>query len=140
VNAKRGGCMAPKMTNKIDEEIIAEWAEQRRQGTEMEGLVPVTARVTKNPMTIYSVRFSEPEMQLIEAQADREQKRLSVFIREAALKAAVEGTAVASEGKIELAPSEQETLFQALRQVIATKPETRPTRRTRRSNTAAQKA
>jgi len=131
--------MAPKLRNKIDEEIIAEWEEKRRKGTEMEGLVPVTATVSKNPMTIYSVRFSEPEMQLIEAQADREGKRLSAFIREAALSAAVAGTAQAIEGKVELAPSEQETLFQALRQVIATKPETKPSRRTRRANTAAQK-
>jgi len=119
------------MRNEIDEEIIREYAERRRTGTELKDHVQVTARVAKDVGTIYSVRFSEPEMQLIEAQADREGKRLSVFIREAALKAAVSGTAAAQEGKVELAPSEQETLFQALRQVIATKPETKPSRRTR---------
>ena len=126
--------------NEIDEAIIKEYTERRRTGTELKDHVEVKARIAKDVGTIYSIRFSEPEMQLIEAQADREGKRLSVFIREAALNAAVAATAEASQGKVELAPSEQETLFQALRQVIATKPETKPSRRARRANTAAQKA
>jgi uncharacterized protein (DUF1778 family) len=127
-------------SNPIDAEIIQEYSQRHRSGTELKDHAEVKGRIAKDVGTIYSVRFSEAEMQLIEAQAEREGKRLSAFIRESALNAAVAGTANAVEGKVGLTPSEQETLFQALRQVIATKPETKPARRARRANTAAQKA
>lgn len=92
------------LPNAEDEDTIREYKERRRTGTELDGHVEVPARVAKDVGTIYSIRFSEPEMQLIEAQAERQQKRLSVFIREAAIRAALEGAA--SNGQIALTPSE----------------------------------
>ena len=130
------------MTNAFvsDEEIREYYEEKRRKGEEMKGLVPVKATVAKEVGWVFSTRFTNAELTVIEEAAKRKGMKTGAFIREAALKAAVEGTAVGAEGKVNLTPSEQETLFQALRQVIAPKAEPARRRRTRRSNTAAQEA
>jgi uncharacterized protein (DUF1778 family) len=122
------------------QEMLDYYEEKRRTGTEMEGLVPVSARVAKNPGAIFSVRFNMGELGVVEQAAEAKGMKLGAFIREAALNAALDRTAVASEGKVDLTLSQQEMLFQALRQVISTAPETKPSRRARRSSTAAQEA
>jgi len=129
----------PRLTPEY-QELLDYYEEKRRTGTEFEGLVPVKAKVAKNPGAIFSVRFNMGELGVIENAAEAKGMKLGAFIREAALAAALANSAQVGKGKLELAPAEQEILFQALRQVIATKPETKPSRRTRRSNTAAHKA
>ena len=129
----------PRLTPEY-QELVDYYEEKHRAGTEMEGLVPVKAKIAKNPGAIFSVRFNMGELGVVEQAAEAKGMKLGAFIREAALNAAVGTTASTDTGKVELAPSEQETLFQALRQVISTKQETKPSRRSRRANTAAQKA
>ena len=128
------------MNRKVsDQEIRDYYEEKRKNGTEAEGLVRVDAAVPKNFGSIFSVRFNQGELGLIQQIANQRGIKVGAFIREAALKAALDGDA-GSGAKINLTPSEQETLFQALRQVIAPKPEPARQRRTRRSNTATEKA
>jgi len=130
--------MMPKLKPEY-QDMLDYYEEKRRSGTEMEGLVPVKAIVAKNPGAIFSVRFNFGELGVVEQAAQARGMKLGAFIREAALQAALGGDA-SSGAKINLTPSEQETLFQALRQVIAPKAEPARARRTRRSNTAAEKA
>lgn len=130
------------MTNEFvsDEEIREYYEEKRRKGEEMKGLVPVKAKVAKDIGWVFSVRLTEAELSIIEEAAQRKGLKTGAFIREAALNAAVGSPDRESTVQVNLTASEQETLFQALRQVIAPKPETKPSRRTRRSNTAAESA
>lgn len=123
-----------------DKEIREYYEEKRRKGEEMKGLVPVKAKVAKEIGWVFSVRFSEAELSAVEQAADQKGMRTGAYIRDAALRAAVGDMSEAAGPKVDLTPSQQETLFQALRQVISSKPETKPSRRARRSNTAAQDA
>ena len=129
------------MTNKLvsDDEIREYYEEKRRKGEEMKGLVRVNATVAKDVGWVFSTRFANSELTIIEEAAKRRGMKTGAFIREAALRSALESDA-GFGAKINLTPSEQETLFQALRQVIAPKAEPARQRRTRRSNTAAEKA
>src|SRR6266545_2283080 len=96
----------PRLTPEY-QELLDYYEEKRRTGTEMEGLVPVNAKVAKNPGAIFSVRFNMGELGVVEKAAQAKGMKLGAFIREAALSAAVVGTAMTAEGKVELAPSEQ---------------------------------
>jgi len=129
------------MTNKFvsDDEIREYEEEKRRKGEELKGLVRVNATVAKDVGWVFSTRFANAELTIIEEAAKRKGMKTGAFIREAALRAAVE-PAPGAMPSVNLTPSEQETLFQALRQVIAPKAEPARQRRTRRSNTAADKA
>ena len=122
------------------DELAAYYEQRHREGRDFEGLVPVKAKVAKDFSSVFSVRFKAGELAAVERAAKARKTTIGAFIREVALSAAAADAATSSEGKVELAPSEQETLFQALRQVIATKPETKPSRRARRANTVAQKS
>jgi len=129
------------VTNKFvsDDELREYYEEKRRKGEEMKGLVPVKATVAKDVGWVFSTRFTNAELTVIEEAAMRKGMKTGAFIREAALRVAVEPTSDATS-TVNLTPSEQETLFQALRQVIAPKAEPARARRTRHSNTAAEKA
>jgi len=74
------------------EKTREEWAQHfedlKAQGRELEGLVPVAARVAKNPDTVYSTRYSKQEIALIRDAARKRGLTASAFIRSAALAAA----------------------------------------------------
>jgi hypothetical protein len=55
---------------------------------EIEGLVPVRARIKKNADTIYSLRFTSDEMTFLREAAESRGMKLSELIREGAMGAA----------------------------------------------------
>lgn len=121
-----------------DQEIRDYYADKRKSGTEGEGLVRVDAAVAKNFGSVFSVRFNQGELGLIQKVAIERGVKVGAFIREAALAAALNKDA-GSAVKIHLTPAEQETLFQALEQVIGSTTDTARPRRNRRTHVAAQK-
>ncbi len=76
------------MTRQTDEEIIAYYDKLMAEGKELEGLVPVRARVSKNPRAVYSVRLSFDELSRIDAAAKQRGLSISEFMRQASLAAA----------------------------------------------------
>jgi uncharacterized protein (DUF1778 family) len=85
------------------EKTREEWAKHfddlKAQGKELDGLVPVKARVAPNPDTIYSTRYSRDEIALIRDAAKKLGITASAFIRSAALAAA--------SGELDLAGGER---------------------------------
>jgi len=73
---------------KTDEEIIAEYDKLIAEGREMEGLVPVKARVAKPARAVYSVRMSSQELTQISKGAWKRAMTVSDFMRQASLAAA----------------------------------------------------
>jgi hypothetical protein len=125
------------------DKLVEYYEEKHRRGEDMKGLVPVRANVSKDFASVFSVRFKGRELGLIERVALAKGMKIGAFIREAALRAALEDSGEGASAKISLTPVEQETLFQALRQVIEPKADDAPVRPRRprsRSTTAAQKA
>jgi hypothetical protein len=72
------------------EEIAAEYDKRMAEGREFEGLVPVRARVSKNPRAVYSVRLAFGELSQISKAAEQRGITTSEFMRQAAM-AAVQG-------------------------------------------------
>ena len=72
-------------------------------GRELEGLVRVNARVSKNPRDVVSVRMSPDELSEIAAAAGAIEQNVSEFIREAAMKQAREVKAGANQARQVLA-------------------------------------
>ena len=72
-------------------------------GRELDGLVRVNARVSKNPRDVVSVRMSPDELGEIAAAAAAIDQNVSEFIREAALKQAKDVMAGASQARRVLA-------------------------------------
>ena len=72
-------------------------------GRELDGLVRVNARVSKNPRDVVSVRMSPDELSEITAAAGAIDKNVSEFIREAALKQAKQVRAGADQARRALA-------------------------------------
>src|SRR3954468_24690737 len=95
-----------------DDEMREYEEDKRRKGQEMKDLVPVNATVAKDVGWVFSTRFANSELTIIEDAAKRKGMKTGAFIREAALRAAVEPASGASS-TVNLTPSEQETLFQA---------------------------
>jgi hypothetical protein len=81
------------------EEIAAEYDQLMAEGREFEGLVPVKARVSKDPRSVYSVRLRFEELSEIMKAADARGLTTSEFMRLASLSAA--------SGEIDLRAGEQ---------------------------------
>ncbi len=69
-------------------DMVREAEEYKDTERELEGLVPVKARVAKNPRAVYSVRLSFPELGEISQAAKQREMTVSDFMRQAALSAA----------------------------------------------------
>ena len=73
---------------KTAQELAKHYDDLFAQGKELEGLVPVAMKVSPNPDTIYSTRYSRDEIALIRQAAKKQSITASAFIRTAALAAA----------------------------------------------------
>jgi hypothetical protein len=76
---------------------------------ELEGLVPVEARIKQNAGIIFSVRFTASEMSQIRAAANARGVKLSELVREGALEAAAR-----AQGE----PSEREEAITRAKQLV----------------------
>jgi hypothetical protein len=81
------------------EEMAAEYDQLMAEGKEMEGLVPVRARVAKDPRSVYSVRLRFEELSEIMKAAEARGMTTSEFMRLASLSA--------SRGEVDLRAGEQ---------------------------------
>ena len=72
------------------DDLVREAESVKDTEAELEGLVPVKARVAANPGVVYSLRLSRDEMDRISDAAARQGVSVAAFLRMAAL-AAVEG-------------------------------------------------
>jgi hypothetical protein len=75
------------MTNER-EEIIRDLESRKDTGRELEGFVPVRARIRPGPRAVVSIRLTSAELREIVAAAEVLERNTSEFIREAALKEA----------------------------------------------------
>jgi hypothetical protein len=91
-----------------DEEIIAEFDKLFAEGKEMEGLVPVKARVSKDPRSVFSVRLRFGELTEISNAAKAKGLSISEFMRLASLSAA--------RGQLDLRAGEQRQALMAVRE------------------------
>jgi uncharacterized protein (DUF1778 family) len=91
-----------------DEEIIRYYDRLRAEGRELEGLVPVKARVAKNPRAVYSVRMSSAELTEISEAAKQNDMTVSDFMRQASLAAA--------KGDLSLEAGKRATALHAVRE------------------------
>ncbi len=89
-------------------EMAEEAEEVKDTERELEGLVPVKARVAKNPRAVYSVRLSFEELSRIEKAAKQRGLSISEFMRQASLAAA--------NGEQDLAAGEQAAAVLAVRE------------------------
>jgi hypothetical protein len=90
-----------------EEETIRHYEELRRQGKELDNLVPVKARVSPDAGIVFSIRFSGDEFRKIEDKAKEKRMKVSAFIRTAALSAAV--------GDLDLKAGEHQSTVQDVR-------------------------
>jgi hypothetical protein len=93
---------------KTDEEIIAEYDKLIAEGRELEGLVPVKARVAKPVRAVYSVRMSSQELTEISRGAKQRGLTVSDFMRQASLSAA--------QGALGLEAGQREAALLAVRE------------------------
>jgi hypothetical protein len=70
------------------DEVVREAEAFKDTQQEIEGLVPVRARLSENPGVVYSLRLSRAEMDRISEAAGRQGVKVSAFLRMAALAAA----------------------------------------------------
>jgi hypothetical protein len=80
-------------------EAAAEMDALKDTGHEMDGLVPVRATVDPNFGIVFSVRFSQDEMEALHLAADTKGVKLSEIIRAGALKEARGGSTGATTAK-----------------------------------------
>ena len=74
-----------------DKEIAQRFEEARERGEEFDNLVPVKARFPRNAESIYSIRLTSQEMQILAGAARAKGMKLSQFIRDASLQMAASG-------------------------------------------------
>ncbi|HLG11040.1 MAG TPA: hypothetical protein VI876_04705 [Dehalococcoidia bacterium] len=90
------------------QEMAREAEEVKDSERELEGLVPVKARVAKTPRAVYSVRLSFPELTEITQAAKQRDMTVSDFMRQASLSA--------SQGYLGLDAGRQEAALLAVRE------------------------
>lgn len=90
------------------EEMVREAEAVKDTERELEGLVPVKARVAKNPRAVYSVRLSFPELTEISEAAKQNDLTVSDFMRQASLAAA--------KGELSLEAGRRATALHAVRE------------------------
>jgi hypothetical protein len=81
-----------------DEETIAKYDRLIAEGRELEGLVPVKARVAKDVRHVFSVRMTARELTEIAEAARQRGMTISDFMRQASI-AAVKGELAIDAGK-----------------------------------------
>ena len=89
------------------DDIVREVEEVKDTERELEGLVPVWARVSPNAGSVYSTRYSNEELSLILEAAKKRGLTGSAFIRAAALAAAA--------GELDLGSAEKAATLQQVR-------------------------
>lgn len=94
--------------NKSYEEMAREAEEVKDTERELEGLVPVKARVARPVRSVYSVRMSSQELSQISAAAKRRGITVSDFMRQASLAAA--------QGALDLEAGQRESAILAVRE------------------------
>src|SRR5690606_18962499 len=94
---------------KTREELRKEAEAVKGTEKEIEGLIPVKARISPNLQIVYSLRFSEEEMSFIRNAAKRRGIKMSDLIREGAMEAA----ARAQEG-----PSPRDEALKEARELV----------------------
>jgi uncharacterized protein (DUF1778 family) len=113
--------MTSRMT---DEEIIAEYDKLMAEGRELEGLVPVKARVAKDIRHVFSVRMSAKELTEISEAAAKRGMTVSDFMRQASL-AAAQGALGLDAGRqataVNAVREKARELYEAVEQLDATK-------------------
>ena len=90
-----------------DEEIAEYYEELKRHGKELDNLVPVKAHVDPNFGIVYSVRFAQGDMAILDKKAKEKGMKLSAFIRSAALAAAA--------GDLDIEAGERQAALQDVR-------------------------
>jgi uncharacterized protein (DUF1778 family) len=90
------------------DELAAEFEKRMAEGRELEGLVPVKARVAKPVRHVYSVRMSGKELTDISKAAEARGMTTSDFMRKAAL--------AAVEGQLDLEAGEHRSAIMAVRE------------------------
>lgn len=68
--------------------IAREYDVMKKRGTELDNLVPVKARIGKNPRMVFSIRLTPQELTQLSQAAAQRKVTISDFIRLAALGAA----------------------------------------------------
>ena len=96
------------MSRMSDDEIAAEYDQLMAEGKELDGLVPVRARVSKDPRSVYSVRLRFGELSEIIKAAEARGLTTSEFMRQASLSAA--------RGYVDLRAGEQAQALLAVRE------------------------
>jgi hypothetical protein len=83
-----GGLAMDARTRKTYEEMAAEADAIKDTEAEIDGLVPVSARVAENLTSVFSVRFGPGELAQITKAAEAQGLKVGAFIRAVALAAA----------------------------------------------------
>jgi uncharacterized protein (DUF1778 family) len=96
------------VTNKSYEEMVREAEVVKDTEAELEGLVPVKARVAKPVRAVYSVRMSSQELTEISKAAKQRGMTVSDFMRQASLSAA--------QGALDLEQGRRATALLAVRE------------------------
>jgi uncharacterized protein (DUF1778 family) len=74
--------------NSQDQELLEEYERRIAAGTDLDGLIPVKARVPRNPRAVFSLRLSKDEYEVIARAAEARGQGVSDFIRDAAMDSA----------------------------------------------------
>ena len=90
------------------EDMVREVESVKDTEAELEGLVPVRARVSPNLGVVYSLRLSRDEMNRISEAASKRGKKISEFLRMAALAAAEEDSNLGQEERASVLQSARE--------------------------------
>jgi uncharacterized protein (DUF1778 family) len=110
--------MTSKWPVKTYEEIAREYDAMKEAGTELDNLVPVKARVAKEPRAVFSVRMTPAELNIIESAAKKRGISISELIRTAALAAASEELDLTA-GERESALAEVRAQVKALAETVS---------------------
>jgi uncharacterized protein (DUF1778 family) len=86
-----------------DQDILDEYERRRADGTDLDGLVRVTARVSPNARANFSIRLSRDEFGVISQAARRRGITVTDFIREGAMTAAEDELAAEDPETMDLA-------------------------------------
>ncbi|MGE0059664.1 MAG: DUF1778 domain-containing protein [Dehalococcoidia bacterium] len=86
-----------------DQEILDEYERRRAEGTDLDGLERVTARVSSKARANFSIRLSRDEFNVILQAARRRGVTVTDFIREGAMSAAEDELAAIDPETLDLA-------------------------------------
>lgn len=90
--------------NKTYKEMALEAEALKDSGREMEGLIPVRVRISKEPRAVFSLRLSRGELARISQAAENKGINVSEFVRLAAL--------AATSGEVDVSAAAREAAFE----------------------------